>query len=526
MKSRIAFIFYLLYIVIYFETVSCGQNLTACNCDVTITKSGSYSSKDTAVQPGQTVCIQAGTYTHLYFTNFNGTDQKPIRFINCGGQVLISSDKLPTGLQFYGCNYFIVSGAGSVEHEYGIYIAKSAPNTQALRVENKSSDCEIKHVEIAGAGFAGIMVKTDPTCDSTTWRGQFVMKNVNIHHNYIHDTDGEGMYVGSSFWNEGHQTRCNGVSKRALPHDIYGLKIHHNITERTGAEGIQYAAAVGAEVHHNIVRDSGRSPFASFQNNGMQIGGGVSGRFYNNQVFNTPGVGVIIIGNAGHTKVFNNLIVNSGTNGIFCDDRPGSVANTPIEFLNNTIVNTGEEAIKLYNETNINVISNNIISTIGKGRKFISYSQGATAKQNANFMTIVADSVGFVNVNDGDFRLANTSALIDKGSAQFLEQLNFDLDGNQRLIGLNVDIGAYEYHPINDKILTLYPSPCDDQLSVWTTQLIRQVIVYNSVGAQLINLNVSPTDALNLSLKSLPAGLYILQVKTATGLFSERFIKR
>lgn len=526
MKSILISVIIIVDLVVQIATIAYGQSQVNCTCDLTITKSGSYSGKDTSIQPGQTVCIQAGTYTNIYFNNFIGTDKNPIRFVNCGGQVVISSDKLPAGLQFYGCKNFIVSGAGSSEHTYGLLIAKSAPGTQALRIENKSTDCEIEHVEIAGAGFAGIMVKTDPTCDSTTWRDRFVMRNVNIHHNYIHDTDAEGMYVGSAFWNEGHQTKCNGVEKRAFPHNIYGLKIHHNITERTGAEGIQYAAAFDAEVHHNIVRSSGRSPFATFQNNGIQIGGGVSGRFYNNQIFDTPGVGIILIGNLGNTRVFNNLVVNSGINGIFCDDRPGSIANTPMEFLNNTIVNSGEESIKLYNEINKNIISNNIMSTVGKGRNFVSFSQGATAQQNANYMAAFADSVGFVDSNKGDFRLANTSALIDKGSGQFLEQLSFDLDGNKRFIGLNVDIGAYEYHPETDQIFTLYPSPCDDQLYVWSNQLVDQISVFNLSGVTLMQLNSSPADSFSLSLQSLPTGIYVLRAKTAVGYVSKRFLKR
>ena len=189
MKSILIRVIIIIDLVVQIATIAYGQSQVNCTCDLTITKSGSYSGRDTSIQPGQTVCIQAGTYTNLYFNNFIGTDKNPIRFVNCGGQVVISSDKLPAGLQFYGCKNFIVSGAGSLEHTYGLLIAKSAPGTQALRVENKSTDCEIEHVEIAGAGFAGIMVKTDPTCDSTTWRDRFVMRNVNIHHNYIHDTD-------------------------------------------------------------------------------------------------------------------------------------------------------------------------------------------------------------------------------------------------------------------------------------------------------------------------------------------------
>ena len=524
MRFQLIHIFLTVYFILCSMVDSCGQSMPSCKCDLIITKSGTYSNKDYSVQPGQTVCLQAGTYTGIYFTNFIGTKEKPIRFINCGGQVTVSSDKTPTGIQFYGCQYFIISGAGSVEHEYGIRIEKTAPGAQALRVESKSSDCEIEHIEIAGAGFAGIMVKTDPTCDSTTWRGNLAVNNVKIHHNYIHDTNSEGMYVGSTAWNEGYLIKCNGVERRVFPHNMYGLEIHHNLTERTGTEGIQYAASPDAEVHHNIVRNSGLAPFASFQNNGMQIGGGVSGRFYNNQIINTPATGIVIIGNMGNTTVFNNLVVNSGANGIFCDDRIGSIANTPMEFLNNTIINSGEEAIKLYNEINTNVVANNIIAAVGKGKNYISFAQGATAKLNTNYMTSSVDSVGFVNSSMNDFRLINTSKLIDGGSDQIL--IKFDLAGNQRPIGLGMDIGAYEYHPVNDQILTIYPTPSDDQVFIWSNQLVKQLSVYTSSGVEVLEVVDTDTYKYNLSLKSLPAGIYILRAQTSVGYVSRRFIKR
>ena len=526
MKLLLLYCCYIILTVSYTPTKVYGMSPLSCSCDFIITKSGSYSNNTIGIKPGQTVCIQAGTYGGLYFNNFVGTAQKPIRFVNCGGQVVISSDKTPTGIQFYGCQYFVLSGTGEDKYTYGIRVDKTAPGAQAVGVSVKSSDCEIDHIEIAGAGFAGIMVKTDPTCDSTTWRGNLVVRNVKIHHNYIHDTNSEGIYIGSTSWNEGYKMDCGGLTRTVFPHNIYGLEIHHNLTERTGTEGIQYAAAPDAEVHHNIVRNSGLSPFASFQNNGMQLGGGVSGRFYNNQISNTPATGIIIIGNSGNTSVYNNLVVNSGANGIFCDNRVGTPTNTPITFANNTIINSGEEAIKLYNEINTNLICNNIIAKVGAGRRYISFAQGATATATANFMASTVDSVGFVSVQDGDFRLTNTSPLIDAGAEQPGVAVAFDLDNQSRPIGRRIDIGAYEYHPVTDQLLTLYPSPCDDQLFLWATEPIEQVKIYTAAGVEVIRVDSAPVASLNLPIKSLAAGLYVLRAETALGSLSKRFVKR
>ncbi|GAB3021225.1 right-handed parallel beta-helix repeat-containing protein [Spirosoma pulveris] len=440
--------------------------------------------------------------------------------------MIVSADKSPAGIQFYFSKNFVLSGSGSSDLTYGILVEKTGTGGQAIRVENKSSDCEIDHVEIAGSGFAGIMVKTDPTCDSTTWRENLVIRNVKVHHNYIHDTDSEGIYIGSSFWNEGYKMTCGGQTKLIYPHNIYGLEIHHNLIERTGTEGLQYAAAPDAVVHHNIIRNTGIKPFASFQNNGVQLGGGVGGSFYNNKITNSPAVGLIIIGNGGNTRIYNNLIVNSAVNAIFCDNRPGTEANTPILFANNTLINSGEEAIKLYNETNRNLVINNIIARVGKGRRYITMAQGVPAEIVGNFMTSDIDSIGFMDPAEGNFRLKSTSKLVDSGLSRTGSEISLDLDNNRRPIGRQIDIGAYEYYPINEQIITLYPSPCDDQLSIWSPETIHQVKVYSTAGKEILLFNAEPTTSINLSVKSLAAGLYVLKVETASGSLSKRFIKR
>ncbi len=515
----------LLVLVLLISATLTARGQGDCRCDLTITKSGTYTQKATGIQPGQTVCIQAGQYANLYFLGFVGTQDKPIRFVNCGGQVVLESTKLPSGLQFYGCQHFLVSGSGDNGLRYGIRINQSA--AQALGVAAKSSDCEIERVEVAGAYFAGFMVKTDPAaCDSTTWRENFVMRNVKIHDNYIHDVGGEGLYIGNSFWDSGLSLSCNGTPKKVYPHNILGLEIHHNIVIRTEAEGIQYGCAPDAEVHHNLVSHTGISPFALYQDNGVQIGAGSGGRFYNNQVTNVRGVGIAMIGNIGNTAVFNNVIQNCGVNSIFCDDRAGSLPGTPMWFVNNTLINSGQEAIKLYNEINVNLIANNVIAGVGAGRRFIFFLQGAKATQLNNFTTAYADSAGFVNASGGNFRLRETSPLVDAGGNVTMKPVPFDLDDNLRPFGRRVDIGAYEFYPELSQTLTLYPSPCTDQISVLSKVSLERVAVYSLTGAELVRVEGVAAKAMTLPVGKLPTGLYIVRAETANGPLSGRFLKQ
>jgi hypothetical protein len=47
-----------------------------------------------------------------------------------------------------------------------------------MTMDDLSSDFEISNVEVRNSGFAGIMAKTDPSCDVATQRGHFTMRNM------------------------------------------------------------------------------------------------------------------------------------------------------------------------------------------------------------------------------------------------------------------------------------------------------------------------------------------------------------
>ncbi|RIV27399.1 right-handed parallel beta-helix repeat-containing protein [Fibrisoma montanum] len=320
-----------------------------------IDKSGLHDGVAMGVKPGDTIGIKAGEYTFFRFRNFTGSEDKPIVFINYEGLVRVYSTEVnQSNVSFSSSRYFVLTGQGAANIPYGFKIGAPYKDVSALVIAGKSSDVDINRVEIDTAGFAGIMAKTDPAAnDPTTWRGNFTMYNVKVHHNYVHDTRGEGLYIGNSFWNE-------GVNKTLFPHEIQGLEIHHNLIERAGCEGIQYACAANSSVHDNKVKTSGLSPFAAYQDNGVQIGGGVSGEFYNNEIDKARNIGLIIVGHRGPLNVYNNLITNSGTCGVFVDERANSVPGVSIKFTNVTVDGAGEDAFRFYNETQKNEVSKTV----------------------------------------------------------------------------------------------------------------------------------------------------------------------
>jgi len=407
------------------------------DCTYTITPS-QWEFDGTKVPPGSVLCIPAGSRNALLLENLKGTADKPIIIINKGGAVTFNAPA-SAGYTFKttNCQYFKVMGNGSPGIKYGLVI--NGGNI-GMTMDDLSSDFEIQNVEVHNSGFAGIMAKTDPTCDITTQRGHFTMKNVLFHDNYVHQTGGEGFYIGNSFYAEGVSASCGTV----LPGDVVNAKVYNNLTDSTGAEGIQVGSAIsGCEIYSNTVKSPGTTPFANDQNNGIQIGEGTGGKCYNNLVMNAPGDGIIVLG-LGDNLVFNNIILNAGDNGIFADSRYTPGPN--FQFINNTIIAPVTDGIKLDSETiPMNTAINNVIINPGSGTAIFKKSNNVKLTSNNNYSNKDVTTCKFINYNGGDFHLQASSPLIDAGADVSSLGINFDFYHALRPAGKAFDIGATEH---------------------------------------------------------------------------------
>ncbi|QJW88146.1 T9SS type A sorting domain-containing protein [Spirosoma taeanense] len=517
-----------------------------CNCAYTITKTGMYDGKSLKIAPGSTVCIKAGAYTYLRLNNFVGTPDKPIRFINCGGLVDVNYPTgSSTGIAFQGCRYFQITGTGDKRYEYGIRISQTGTNISGLNITNMSSDCEVDHMEVSNTGFAGIMIKTDPTCDPATQRANFTMYNVKVHHNYVHDTKGEGLYIGNSFWNGGMTRNCDGVDVKVFPHNIVGLEIAYNRTENTGCEGIQYACAPESQVHHNTVYNSGIDPFDPYQDNGVQIGGGVSGRFYNNTIRKAQGTGLMIVGHLGPNYIYNNIITKAGDNGIFVDERAGSLPNVDIVLANNTINKVKGEGIKLYNETQNTYILNTAITGVGDNKYLSTLNSKVRFTAQNNFTASNNKEAKYKNGDgeeDEDYHTVSSSPLINKGQDVRRFGIVTDLDDVARPKGGAFDIGAYETGANGARqsapvlaelaetvVVRAFPSPCVDQLTVRLSneEVITDLSIVDRAGRVLSRHQPSaPAAEITLPVNQLSSGVYLIRIATGIGQYVGRFLKQ
>ncbi len=393
----------------------------------------------TNIPAGATIFIPAGTRGSLLFKNLKGTAAAPIIITNQGGKAILTTSVTASyGFKTQNCSNFKVIGTGTASVKNGLVV--NGGNI-GMTMDDLSSDFEIAGVEVCNSGFAGIMAKTDPSCDAATWRGHFTMKNVFVHNNYVHKTGGEGLYIGNSFYADGVSLSCGTV----LPHDIVNAKIYANFVDSTGSEGIQVGSAVsGCEIYNNMVVNPGMSPFSAYQDNGIQIGEGTGGKCYNNLISNAPGNGIIVLG-LGNNQVFNNYILNSKSYGIFADSRytPGPY----FQFVNNAIINSQLGGIKLNSETiPMNTVINNVIVQSG-GTSLAIIRKSTSVKLTAlnNYITNDVSNVKYVNYNAGNFHLLSSSPLIKAGQNTTAYGVSFDYFSNARPPLSAFDIGAAKY---------------------------------------------------------------------------------
>ncbi len=392
------------------------------------------------VQPGDTVCIEAGRRPFLRLENFRGSAEKPIVFINCKGKVTLGGPAVNDGIKLLGSRYIRLTGSGTPElHQYGIHIVESKPGSQGIAITRFTSDVEIDHIEIEKAGFAGIMAKTDPYCDGSADRGEFTMYNVHLHDNYIHDVKGEGIYLGNSFYT-GTKVYCDSFH---LPHEVKGVRVYNNIVENTGWEAIQVGSATeDCEIYNNKIRNYGAENKSS-QNNGIQLGLGTTGRVYNNFIKEGKGAAIVIQG-TGDNFIYNNIIISPGAEAFNINTRepePGK----GVYILNNTVIDARHAVIKEHvNPAQNNVFFNNLIT--GSTSSWNQLKPYTDWKLENNLLSDVPDIL-FVNSAKEDFRLKKGSKAIDTGKDVSSYGVDKDYCGNKRPRGKAYDPGAIEYIP-------------------------------------------------------------------------------
>lgn len=457
-------------------------------CDLTIPSNATrgWDGVVMGAEPGDIVCIEGGLRPEaLRLVNFHGTEDEPITFVNQGNVVTIVTNTAAYGgaVKISASSHVRLTGTGDRNAQYGFRFKSAGTGMMGVVADSLSTDIEVDHVEVFGAGFAGIMMKSDPVSnDPSAWRENFTMTGLKIHHNYIRDVDGEGMYIGNTSYHNGVQS--NGVT--VWPHSVEGLYVHDNIMERTGWDGIQVASATqDVAIYNNIIRDYGTRK-EEWQDNGLQIGPGSTGAYYNNVIVSGKGNGSGINNQGRGNQIFyNNLIVDAKGSGIISLERINSEMDewagedNPIYFIQNTIVNPGAEGIYFWNTTANHTGSaayNNIIVKDGsastEGLITLNSPSNSELALGGNLLSTSIEDMNFVNPGEGDYSLTADSPAVDTGidldGFQWAVAAELDLADNDRPARDGYDAGAFELQaeagptPTDNPVIPT-PTPTDNQ---------------------------------------------------------------
>lgn len=412
---------------------------------------------------GYRVCLAPGKYYQIKIDSLVGILTDPAVICPESGSVLVES-AANYGFRLGHCSYVKIDG--QVADGYGINIRAVKGN--GISIDDLSTDVEIAGVFIDSVGLSGIVAKTNPDCSFTSLRDVFLLKNLNIHHNYIRKTGTEGMYIGHSFF-AGYTINCNGTDTMVLPHLLENVDIHHNLLEKCGFDAIQVSSAsMGCYIHHNrITYDSYKGSYG--QMSGILVGGGSYAECYNNTIENGKGMGIEIHG-LGNTLIYNNLIIKPGLDykpgqhssysksGIYVGSLISKPDLDPIHIFNNTIIDPKSDGI---NQTSDLVrgcrIENNVVinpgifdyyqqHNIATTLAFVNSLTSSQSNISGNFFSREINDAGFEN-SMIDFRPSEGSPLKDNGNDVSNLGLTFDLNDQPRPQHDQFDIGAYEFQP-------------------------------------------------------------------------------
>lgn len=554
--------------VIYLFLVVVG-NIYAqnCNCDIVLSglsekKVNVISASDLVYGPGSIICIPQGNYAGIEFSGFRGNPEEPVIIKNCDGQVVINESE-KSALTFRNSSFIRLFGNGDANTTYGIYIeAASAPGTVGVNLANFSTDIEIAHLEIANTGFAGILGKTDPSCDNvSSWRRSgFVMRNINIHDNYIHDTKGEAIYLGST---GGYLFRsnlkCN--EEAVFAHWLENITVHRNNLKNIGWDGIQLnLVRKSGKIYNNKIEGYGLED-VTFQTFAMSLGGGEY-EVFNNWIQNFEGgdgQGIQLISGRSGTKLFNNIIINPQLHGIFVHNRhkfdsdaigyyilnntivkpelSGVFYNTIItESSDESLISTSQENVPSFFINNLIINPGNVYeeSNTWKGKKENYFDFNTRTTRDAlrnniinNITTRDINGLCLAAPDNYDFRPASElSPLVNEGRDLRPLGVLTDYDGNMRFENGGMDIGALEFqgevlnfncYTFNEDIFqspifetersVAFPNPAKNEVQFFNSEYDLTILsLFSSDGSLVLQMPYKFGEKLSIS--NYPKGLY------------------
>lgn len=266
--------------------------------------------------PGTTIILRddpglpEGYKRRLFIRNAKGTFESPI---------IITIDQDPpyhipfvsyNGINVSHCEHVVFDGRGYRNISKGIHVHPYGEEwgETAVIAPDGTNETEFFEMELSNTMFSGFVCKTEAQPERPEyWYGNFEYNRLSIHHCHIHDTNGEGAYLG--YFDAGEITGVNSAGEEVTfrPHSMENTRIYRNDWINIGYDAIQLNNARNSEICHNNIENAGWRNEAD-QASGISLS--LQGRIYNNVIRNFCGPG-IQVAPFGELEIFNNII--SGT---------------------------------------------------------------------------------------------------------------------------------------------------------------------------------------------------------------------
>lgn len=431
------------------------------------------------VRPGDRLVLVGRSRGPIKFNNCEGTASSPIVITNDtsqSGPLVISQSGDGFQTQCTNCEHVVIDGTGKwsgapagvcgadlVDGDWrlgtkqcGIVLkcVSGSPHS-GLRLSGSSKHVTVKGVEI-DANF--------PTCkkgiglsvnDHTyTPRAGEWREGIKLLHNYVHGTEGEGIYAGpnqSKSYEGTMQLRNNEIA--------------FNYVDSTGCDAINYKSAIAgsSSIHHNYVTNTGQtarggdsgcsgsgialfeSGYTEVHSNYVEAPSPVSdgaGHCISSIVSNLSANVVATV----PVKIYNNVVRNCKGNGISFGRRDNTVAEPVVSAYNNTVVTPiGGKGVSVGSSIRSCDIRDNIV--IGKP---LSADQCVVQNNSTDDL----ESQKFLDPEGRDFRLTANSPAVNVGSSKCPSE---DMIGTPRPQHGACDKGAFEF--VDGDVTSTKPKP-------------------------------------------------------------------